>query len=213
MIRVIFLLISCSYILTSCGSDTPKVKHNSESDSQESNTRETGATGTHSRGFASTPIFFRTDSRMNEEQLTAVDQTFSIWNEAVGFRLLVRGEVESQRPFQLYDSLNDEFNVIYLRYDQEETGKAPYVLGSTVWNNDDTSPEFVNGADIHLNAGLYKLTDALKVEADRDEDKSKDANEADELEEKEEEVVDLISLLLHETGHALGLNHIDENCD
>jgi predicted Zn-dependent protease len=64
-------------------------------------------------------------------------------------------------------------------------------LATTIWENDGQSDAIVKG-DIIMNAELYQFVDAME---DQDTDSNRD-------------IADSESVLVHELGHLIGLDHV-----
>ena len=77
------------------------------------------------------------------------------------------------------------------------TAKSSTTLATTVWENATDSDRIVK-ADVILNAETYTFLDSLNTIP-----KSVDENR----------IVDAETVLLHEFGHLLGLDHISEDAD
>lgn len=130
-----------------------------------------------------------------EASLAAADT----WNDAIGYPLLrFSGVVEHDRGDSLYNSLDDSQTVIYYEQDWlKTTGKRTTTLATTIWENAAESDEIVKG-DIILNAELYVYQDSTET--------AKDPSRTD-------YIVDSETVLLHEFGHLIGLDHIAEEDD
>jgi hypothetical protein len=77
------------------------------------------------------------------------------------------------------------------------TGKADTTLATTVWENANGSDRIIKG-DVILNGESYKFCDAMDYASMKGETL---------------EIVDAETVLLHEFGHLLGLDHIDAEVD
>jgi hypothetical protein len=151
------------------------------------------------KGWKSEPVNIFLDERMDEVQVKAAKNVMSYFNDIVGRDLvIIAGSTPSLAVDNgLFDSLDDDVFGIYLRDKWEVTGKFSVVLGTTVWQNDESDFKLIKTADIHLNSDCYNITDAMLDFSTSDE----------------REIVDFETLLLHEMGHALGLSHIPASVD
>jgi hypothetical protein len=119
------------------------------------------------------------------------------WNDAAGIELLSFEGVNSEATQQsnLYSTLNDLTTMIY--FDEVNwaghTGKATTTLATTVWENSLENSDEIVRADVILNAESYLFVDAL--------DPDNAYLEADNM-------VDAESVITHELGHLLGINHV-----
>lgn len=151
------------------------------------------------KGWKSEPINIFLDERMDEVQVKAAKNVMSYFNDIVGRDLvIVVGSTPSLGADKaLFDTLDDDVFGIYFRDKWEVTGKTSVVLGTTIWQNDESDIKLIKKADIHLNSDCYNITDAM----------------LDFPTSYEKEIVDFETLLLHEMGHALGLSHIPASMD
>lgn len=131
------------------------------------------------------------------EATVAVART---WNEAIGTEILAyEGRRSPVNRGSLFSVLEDDISMIYYERNwSKTTGKADYVLGTTVWENSGPGNEVIYRGDIILNGENFYLQDALGDV---------------EVEERVFDIVDAESVLLHEVGHLLGLDHVDEQVD
>lgn len=140
-----------------------------------------------------------------EEVVDGIKLAAKAWNDALGKNLVnYKGRLEkarSETPVSLYGSLDDDETVFY--FDENwvaNTGKSTSTLATTVWENSPSNANAVVKGDVRFNAQSFKFVDTL---ADRpDSTSTLDA-------------VDIQSVMLHEIGHLIGLDHVayDEDPD
>ena len=143
------------------------------------------------------PFYIHEDvpSYLHDGIISAADS----WNESVGYDVLsYAGISSSDRGNDLYSTLDDKQTVVYYELNWEEsTGKAASTLATTVWQNSDFSDEIVRG-DIIMNGEMYMFQDATWSPI---------------LEGSISVIADCESIILHEFGHLLGLQHVEEDDD
>lgn len=130
-----------------------------------------------------------------EDGLTAA---IGVWNEALGRDIVsYAGRTTLARGADLYGSLNDNETVVYSEANwTATTGKSADILGTAIWENLPHDASTIHKGDIILNAQTYEFNDA---QSDR---MAKVTN-----------LADAESVLIHEIGHLLGLNHVDTATD
>ena len=200
-------------LFVACGSQFYRISVGDDFEPVKSQTAQSGATASSSDGTTSgtvvlgihavdgwnslpVPVKFSRD--LSPEQRANQDAAMNTWEQAVGKKLFqVTGvDTKSGDDFpDLYSSLNDDVNGYYLDKNWAKTGKAEYVLATTIWNNG-SSNDVMTKADIRFNGTAYIIGDSLKIKSTNTQ-----------------EVVDMQSLALHELGHFLGLSHIDPSVD
>lgn len=144
-------------------------------------------------------INFYISHRASEDVILSSIRAAKSWNNAIGWELLkFVGLTETTREKSLYASLEDDITVIYVEDDWKvSTGKSDLTLATTVWENEGSSDRIVKG-DIILNTENYLFVDALKTSG---------------FEVDPNKIVDAESVLLHEFGHLIGLDHVDTDID
>jgi hypothetical protein len=144
-------------------------------------------------------VSYYIDDRVPDQVVEAAIAASQSWNDVLGKRVLdFVGIAKAPRSSDLYSSLDDSLTMIYHENNwQASTGKSSSTLATTVWENASGSDRIIKG-DILLNAEVYSFCDALSREA---------------MALPVERVVDAQSVLLHEFGHLLGLDHVDIESD
>lgn len=154
-------------------------------------------------GWQKLPIEFYTGRNLNKDQVEQLRVAMATWEWTLGWK---QGELFKYKGVQqdvsgdsfpdLYSSLEDGINGHYADFDWSKTAKNVQVLATTIWANAENLQTAISGADIRFNTENYHIGDSYYIMTDG-----------------KREVVDMLSLALHELGHLLGLNHIDENED
>lgn len=163
------------------------------------NNPESTAYGIHSlRGWQQIPIPIRFGYDLSEEQIIHFLAAVKKWEWAVGKNLFylegIHHGVTGDSFQDLYSSLYDGVNGQYLDNDWGKTDKPDYVLATAIWSSGPSST--IQTADIRFNYENYTIGDSLSLRATNNR-----------------EVVDMLSLALHELGHLLGLAHVDRSVD
>lgn len=192
------LLIALTFALTAC-SLTPFNRHSSHEAASHSTTTESENSPFHTLTGWSQTIDFYLSHRASDEIIDASEEAAKSWNKAIGWDLLrFAGVIAGERERTLYGSLEDEITVIYVEDEwRASTGKSDLTLATTVWENDGASDRIVKG-DIILNAENYLFVDA---------------NQKLGAEVEAASIVDAESVLLHEFGHLIGLDHVEVTSD
>ncbi len=186
------------YSLVSCG--TAENRYHIDETSSQNQYAKSGIAFHSTTGWTSVVAFY-VESQASDTIIEASVAAAETWNDAVGYEVLsFVGVTESERGDNLYDSLDDTDTIIYYEEEWiETTDKASTTLATTVWENAPSSDEIVK-ADIIMNAEVYLFQDATKSPLEP---------------ERSDFVVDAETVILHEFGHLLGLDHVsiddDEN--
>lgn len=153
----------------------------------------------HSSTGWNSVVAFYVDNDAPDQIVEASMAAADSWNDAVGFTVLqFSGVTDRNRGESLYSSLNDLDTVVYYEEDWlNTTGKSSSTLATTIWENATGSDEIVK-ADIIINAELYRFVDSTDTTEEWD---STDI------------IVDAETVLLHEFGHLLGLDHVSAEDD
>jgi len=122
------------------------------------------------------------------------------WNEAVGREILrFSGRQVAPSYSTLYEPLNDNITMIYFETEwAERTQKPDYTLATAIWENSVADRSAIQRADIILNAANYQYQDAYRAPLD---------------DSRVYDVVDSQTVILHEMGHILGLDHVPTTTD
>jgi hypothetical protein len=154
-------------------------------------------------GWSKLPIDFYTGQNLSPdqvEQLRVAMDTFEWalgWESGTLFNYMGKHANRTGDSFpDLYSSLEDGQNGHYADFDWSKTQKNYQVLATTIWANAETMTDAIESADIRFNTEYYNIGDSYYILTDGDR-----------------EVVDMLSLALHELGHLLGLQHIEEEVD
>ena len=183
-------------LLNSCGS-LDDIRHSTDEENKYSQAALTGPFHSLSGWSKTIPYYIHSDvpDYLHNSIISAADT----WNESIGFDLLSYGGISNvARGTNLYSSLDDAQTIIYYELNwTATTNKAVSTLATTVWQNSDYSDEIVRG-DIIMNGEMYMFQDATWSPI---------------IEGSISVIADCESILLHEFGHLIGLQHIEEDED
>jgi len=194
-----FLSVSLLFpIITACGA--PLQSHIEDDPRAQVSTANVSSSAIHSaRGWAG-PVEFVLSQETPERLVTAVRKAARTWNDAVGRDVLIyKGRVATAKRVSLYDSLGDDTTVIYFEKSWiASTAKPQTTLATTIWENEEASHESIVKGDIILNAEEYLFQDSMTKALEPG---------------REVDMVDTETVLLHEMGHLLGLDHVNSTED
>lgn len=199
--RFVFPLLVVQALTAACG--TAGSRHIADDPATTSQVADASAASNapiHSQSGWAAPVNFFLATGAPEYIVEAVTRAAHTWNDAIGRDVLIyKGRVPLERTGNLYDSLDDEKTVVYYeRAWTTTTTKPRTTLATTIWENDTTSHEAIVRGDIILNGQTYLFQDSTQkaVTAGREAD-----------------IVDSETVLLHEMGHLLGLDHTTQTDD
>jgi hypothetical protein len=187
-----------SFTLLACGASQNK-RSIDENRSQNANVNTKAEGPFHSLTGWTEKVSFYIDDTAPDTVVEAGIHAAESWNDAMGREVLTfTGVAKMPRGDELYSSLDDTYTMVYFEKKwKNTTGKADTTLATTVWENANGSDRIIKG-DVILNAETYHYCDAMDVARNLGEDL---------------DIVDAETVLLHEFGHLLGLDHVDVDDD
>lgn len=187
-------LIILAIKLCSCGVETQQ--YSIDETRNGSVTSSAGVAFHSATGWVNSVNFYVHESAP-DQMVEAADSAAQVWNDALGWDVLsFAGVTGDDRGDSLYSSLNDYNTVVYFETDwSSTTGKSSGTLATTIWENSSGSDEIIKG-DIIMNAENYDFQDAAAADYDAGYN-----------------LVDSETVLIHEFGHLLGLDHVSEDDD
>ena len=192
MTKHVGVFLSILWFFVGCGSVNPNSPREFKSYRQVDGVSEPY----HSPGGWEKPIRFHLSDEFPSQLVHPTLNAIDTWNDAIGYEALVfEGMVQVDSPDSLYDSLDDDYTVLYWQKRWSETlGKDPSTHATTIWTNYLERPDVIERADILLNAETYdfcNFDDGIRRTGQMGKTR-----------------IDSESVLLHEFGHVLGLGHI-----
>lgn len=156
------------------------------------------------QGWEKLPVEFYTGANLSADQIKQLRVAMATFEWALGWSAGALFAYKGPHPANrtgdsfpdLFSSLEDQFNGHYADFDWDKTRKNAQVLATTIWANAERSSEAIASADVRFNTQYYNIGDSYRI-----------------LSDGQREVVDMLSLALHELGHLLGLQHIEEDVD
>ena len=197
MLRLLLTIVIASQFVA-CGAAGGRRNSISES-AKGANSSGSSDSGFHSLVGWQKTVSYYISSEAPDEVVEASQNAAETWGDAVGqVAMKFMGISESSRGKDLYASLDDDTTFVYYEHNwTATTSKSSTTLATTIWENANESDRIVRG-DVILNAQTYTFLNSLKTIP-------KNVDEA--------RVVDAETVLLHEFGHLLGLDHIIESAD
>jgi len=191
-------ILAAAAALTACGDMGPKAIDDGPNAVSGANVSADGPI--HSPGGWRETVFFYIDDQAPESVVEAAIAAASSWNAGAAKEIMsYMGRMDAKEQANLYSTLSDHITVIYYDTDwRQHTGKSDGVLATTVWENETSNNDYIDRADVILNAQSFYYQDATQEAEDPD---------------RIYDVVDTESVILHEFGHLLGLDHVTDSDD
>ncbi len=150
-------------------------------------------------GWVKRPVVIHLTRSAPPRIADALEQAIAAWNDGLGMKIVeYGGRADGAVQTDLYSPLDDDKTIVY--FDTQwaaHTQKPETTLATTVWENALRTPAISKG-DIILNAETYIFQDSTLPPLD--------AN-------RPELVADTVSVMVHELGHLLGLDHVARSVD
>jgi len=193
-----FFLIFLVFIVTGCGAKNPTIPiHGKTEQGTGQNYVNTGDAHSKLGWTPGLPIPYFISQDIPQSNSNQIQKAIEVWEFAVGKKLFEFKGVDTKKVSDfpdnnLYSPLKNPINSQYF-FPQWilKTLKSKDVLATTIWYNDSKNKDIITRASTLYNTEYYILGDSSK-----------------EFGQGSREIVDLMSLALHEFGHFLGLNHI-----
>jgi hypothetical protein len=194
----VLIATTLSLNLLACGAAQNK-RSIDENRSQNANATQTAEGPFHSLTGWTEKVNYYIDDNSPDAVVEAGIKAAETWNDAMGREVLTfNGVAKMPRGDELYSSLDDTYTMVYFEKNwKNTTGKADTTLATTVWENANGSDRIIKG-DVILNGETYHFCDAMDVTR----------NIGEIL-----DIVDAETVLVHEFGHLLGLDHVDVEDD
>jgi hypothetical protein len=194
----VLIATTLSLNLLACGA-AQNQRSIDENRSQNANVTQSAEGPFHSLTGWTETVNYYIDDTAPDAVVEAGIKAADTWNDAMGREVLTfSGVAKMPRGDELYSSLDDTYTMVYFEQNwKNTTGKADTTLATTVWENANGSDRIIKG-DVILNGETYHFCDAMDVTR----------NIGETL-----DIVDAETVLVHEFGHLLGLDHVEVEAD